>query len=806
MQTPGNFSVLTKLRISISLIVLFFLSLSLLEDAGRQSTDVRIIVDVAAAVLITAAADRLAAHYITKPLAAIKDSVHGLAGGSAELRLGKMPCKEVDALAQEINLLSGRQQAVLKALDDIDRGDFSMPPAAQDKLLRAVSSVSEKLRRVGTGLCDMKAAAESGSLGTRCGDRLPGSWQGFFDDINSTLGAVEHPLLELRTSLEKLAANDFEYEDTASRSGVFEELRRSIETVFAHFARLEALAGRLADGDLDCLGEEGAPDCSDKDKLTPALVRTIVTVKALVSAVGQAAKEVEAGNLSAALSDPGDFSGGYAQIIGGFNSACETLIRPFREAVAVLNAMAVNDYTGKMPEDRQGEFYTLAHAVNDVEAELIGIKDQFLRTSRGDVSKLAHMKRYGRKSENDEIIPALTSMTDSIDRLIKNTTLVADGVSQGDLSLRCDPSEFEGGFRDITDSINNLLDNVEKPFKEIKQVMVAISELRLDERISGIYVGDFGVVVDAVNHTAETLQAVSSEVSDILCEAAAGNFSLERFPDYLGDFRLISQSINGIFDSLNEILKGISISADEVSANSSQLSSVSQTLSQGAAEQTCSVNQMSDSLSDITSQAKLNASNSEKADELSQSVRVNASSGMDRMGEMKLSMKQISEASDDISRIIVTIDDIAFQTNVLALNAAIEASRAGQYGKGFAVVAEEVKNLAGRSAAAAKNTGDLIAATISKVVAGIKTADAAFSKFGEIAAGIDEITSLVKTIAASSEKQAKGLAEVDGTLNEVSKVVQVNAGTAEESAATSEELSGQAGLLKGKVQRFILRV
>ncbi|MEY8352714.1 HAMP domain-containing methyl-accepting chemotaxis protein [Lachnospiraceae bacterium 54-53] len=324
----------------------------------------------------------------------------------------------------------------------------------------------------------------------------------------------------------------------------------------------------------------------------------------------------------------------------------------------------------------------------------------------------------------------------------------------------------------------------------------------LSEEIDFDSGNEFGDLAQCFRQVQHYLRSVISDVTGNLNRMESGDFRVHTDAAYAGDFESVYKSIVAISRRLGSTLSHINESAQQVSGSSTHVSSGAQQLSQGTVEQASSIEQLAASIAEVSNQIDRNSENAKAASNQAEQTSQELAVGQNNMRRMLDAMNEINNSSSEIGKIIKTIEDIAFQTNILALNAAVEAARAGEAGKGFAVVADEVRNLAGKSSEASQNTTELIENSMRSVKEGTDIANETARSLNLIAESSEKSAGLLKEISRASGTQAESVNQIREGIDRISSVVQSSAATAEESAASSEELSGQAQLLKQLVSDF----
>ncbi|MBU2648901.1 HAMP domain-containing protein [bacterium] len=346
---------------------------------------------------------------------------------------------------------------------------------------------------------------------------------------------------------------------------------------------------------------------------------------------------------------------------------------------------------------------------------------------------------------------------------------------------------------------------ITRPLVALNQVVNRIQETGdLSQRISNHGTDEVGEMAQAVDLLMDSLQLTISEVTQVVKNLSSGDMSHRVTGDLKGDLTILKDDLNESMDMLSHIIAEIRISSEKLKTSASEMTHASQTMASGTTEQAASLEEIASSMGEIGSQTKINNDNAIQAMQLADKTLEALQRGNAQMQAMLTSMNEINSTSSDVSKIIKVIDEIAFQTNLLALNAAVEAARAGKYGKGFAVVAEEVRNLAARSAEAAKNSTQLIENSTNEVARGVENADKTAEILAEIDQNVQTVSDMVGEIASASKEQTQGIEEVNTGLNQVNQVVQHNSAISEETASASNELSSQADQLTRLLARFKL--
>ena len=347
-----------------------------------------------------------------------------------------------------------------------------------------------------------------------------------------------------------------------------------------------------------------------------------------------------------------------------------------------------------------------------------------------------------------------------------------------------------------------VIGSIIKPLQNVTESSRNLSEGNLDFHIDVNSENEIGVLADSLNTSVQNLKLYISDITEVLDDMAAGNLGRESQIQYIGDFVQIQKAIGAISNELSQTMEQIHSSATQVDSGSNQVAVGAQSLAQGATEQASEVDNLQQMIEQITDQINNNAESAaittEEADKVGEKITI----CNNQMHEMADAMEQISACSGEISKIIKTIEDIAFQTNILALNAAVEAARAGSAGKGFAVVADEVRNLAAKSADAVKDTAELIDKTLRMVDTGSRLTNLTQESLQHVVEGAGKVTEEIKVVYEASQQQEEEIGHIKESITQISTVIQSNSATSEESAAASEELAGQAQVLKTLIAKF----
>jgi methyl-accepting chemotaxis protein len=433
----------------------------------------------------------------------------------------------------------------------------------------------------------------------------------------------------------------------------------------------------------------------------------------------------------------------------------ESITKPLEKGVLMMQDLVKGHLSHRLHFNRNDEIGELTHAMDQFAENLQqNIIFSMQQISEGNIDITPAIT-----DDRDEIGPALNKMVNAIGSMSDEIRKSCLAAREGNLLYRADATSFQGRFQKIVQGFNDTIDAVMAPLEEASEVLVKLAHRDLTAR-------------------------------------------LQR--DYKGYYDQIKRTINAVGKNLDKALQQVAIGADQVASATIQISNGGQSLSQGASEQASSLEEVSSSLQEMSSMTKQNTLNAKEAQGVADQARGSADRGVESMNRMSSAINQIKSSSAATAKIVKTIDEIAFQTNLLALNAAVEAARAGDAGRGFAVVAEEVRNLAMRSAEAAKNTANLIEEAVKNSENGVAINAEVLNNFQEIAEKTNKVSQVVAEIAAASDQQDQGISQLNRAVEQLNQLTQQNAANAEESASAAEEMSSQSEEMRSMVGGFKL--
>lgn len=477
-------------------------------------------------------------------------------------------------------------------------------------------------------------------------------------------------------------------------------------------------------------------------------------------------------------------------------------IAAFAQKMAVVRRD--NDFSARVDVDTQDEIGAAGKAFNElIEAVQDAITDSIEVVSSVAAGNFNTKMEVDVRGDLDQLKQGINTTVDNMKATMGALYELMESLANGDFGKRIN-IDLQGEYKRSADTALDSMKSLDNAMCSINDVMGAVAQADFNNRIDINLKGDLGTLKDNINRSLDVVMMGIQDTAEVTQALAQGDLTRRIEADHPGQFGVLKDSLNQTMSNISEVIENISQASATVAAASNEIADGNADMSKRTEEQASSLEETASSMEELTSTVKQNAENAEQANQIAIGARQSADHGGTIVDKAISAMEEINNSSNKIADIIGVIDEIAFQTNLLALNASVEAARAGEQGRGFAVVATEVRNLAQRSAVAAKEIKGLIQDSVGKVEVGSELVERSGETLKEIVDGVKKVGDMIAEIAAASQEQTAGIGQVNQALANMDDITQRNAALAEEASANSENLSAQAQTMKQQVSFFTL--
>ena len=656
----------------------------------------------------------------------------------------------------------------------------------------------------------LSVAAVEGKLATRAdAAKHQGDFRKIVQGVNDTLNAVIGPLNVAANYVDRISKGDIPSKITDNYNGDFNTIKNNLNTCVDAVNALVADANRLSvaavEGKL-ATRADASKHQGDFRKIVQGVNDTLDAVIGPLNVAANYVDRISKGDIPTPITD--SYNGDFNTIKNNLN----TCINAVNALVADANRLSVAAVEGKLATradaaKHQGDFCKIVQGVNDTLDAVIGplnVAANYVdRISKGDIPTPITDSYNG---DFNTIKNNLNTCINAVNALVADANMLSKAAVEGKLATRADATKHQGDFRKIVQGVNDTLDAVIGPLNVAANYVDRIAKGDIPAKIIDNYNGDFNTIKNNLNTCIDALNAIVTDAATLSQAIVDGDLNRQTDASkYQGDYRKVIEAFEKAFVGLNNTFYQIVDAVEQVGQAAEHLNVASQNMASTSEEQSSAVEEVTSSLEETDSQVKANTDAANTANQLVMGTSQAANAGHSKMEEMSRAMSDINGSAQNIAKIIKVIDEIAFQTNLLALNAAVEAARAGQHGRGFAVVAQEVRNLAGRSAKAARETAELIESSVKQVATGVGIAKETSEALNQIVTNVVKVRDLVGEIAAASVEQSRGVSQINAAMSQVAKAAQEGSQQSEELASSSSELANLAGRMRDEVRHFRLR-